>query len=140
MTSEKQNDSDALAETLKGLTINHAGYYEADLENVNDAKGGIAINSKVYIHTSDRKKIKVTNTSNEYLQEKLLSNRTFLIITTTIDPQIDYRVVTSGASMVKLVTSQTTEVITDAARINALVLCTPGNEIWTGRDGTTPGE
>ena len=30
LTNEKQNKSDTLAETLKGLTINDAGSYESD--------------------------------------------------------------------------------------------------------------
>ena len=70
MTSERLNNSDALAETLKGLTINDAGFYESDSANKNDAKGDPASNPKVATHTSKGKKRKVTDTSNGDLQQK----------------------------------------------------------------------
>ena len=38
LTIEKRNNSDALAETLKGLTINNDVYYESESENMNDTK------------------------------------------------------------------------------------------------------
>ena len=59
------------------------------------------------------------DTSNRYLQHKLLSNRTLLIITTTIDPRIDNRVATSRAFLHKIVTPKTKEVVTDAALSSA---------------------
>ena len=74
------------------------------------------------------------------LQKKLLSNRTLLITTTTIDPRIDDRVATSGASTIKLATHCTTEVITVAAHSSARVLRTPGHVSRTGRDITTTGD
>ena len=95
LTSERLNNSDALAETFKRLTINNAGYYYSDN---NDAKGNPTIDSKVATHTCDRKKRKVTDTSNGILQQKLLINRNFLIITTSIDPQIPDRVATCGGT------------------------------------------
>ena len=52
---EKLDKLDALAEKLKGLTINNAGYYELDSVNVNDAKGDRASNPKIATHTSDGK-------------------------------------------------------------------------------------
>ena len=61
MKSERINNSDALTETFKGLTINKAGYYET---GKNDAKGDPASDPKVATHTSDGKKIKVTDPSN----------------------------------------------------------------------------
>ena len=61
LTSEKLNNSGALAETLKGLTINDAGYYYSD---ENDEKGDPASNAKVATHTNVGKKRKVTETSN----------------------------------------------------------------------------
>ena len=67
LTSERQSKSDELAEKLKGLTINDAGYYESESVNTNYAKGDPASNMKVATHTSDRKKRKVTDTSNGYL-------------------------------------------------------------------------
>ena len=53
LTSERLNNADALAETLKGLTINDAGYYESDSANENYAKGYPASNPKVATHTSN---------------------------------------------------------------------------------------
>ena len=53
LTSERLRNSDALAETLKILTINDASYYESAK---NYAKGDPARNPKVATHTSDRKK------------------------------------------------------------------------------------
>ena len=61
LTSERLNNLDALAGRLKGLTINKAGYYET---GKNDAKGDPASDPKVATHTSDGKKIKVTDPSN----------------------------------------------------------------------------
>ena len=53
-SSERQNNSDALAETLKGLTlhstINDAGYYNSDR---NDAEGDPKSGPLVATHTSD---------------------------------------------------------------------------------------
>ena len=48
-------------------------------------------------------------------------------------------VATSGASPIKLSTPQMREVITDATRSSARILQNPSRVIWTGRDGTTPG-
>ena len=124
LPSERLNNSDALTETLKELTINNTEYDNSD---ANDAGGDPTSNPKVDTHTSDRKKRKVTDTSNRNLQQKLLINRTLLIITTPIHPQIDNMVETSGASTIKLSTPCTTEVITDAAPRKARSLQTPGH-------------
>ena len=140
LTSEKRDKSDTLAETLKGLTINNAGYYESDSVNANGAKGDPASDPKISNHTSDVNKIKVTDTSNGDLQQKLLSNRTLPIITTTIDPWIDDRVETCAASPHRLATPQTTEVVTDAAGSSTRVLQTPRRVSRTGREGTNPGD
>ena len=68
LTNERINSLDALAETLKGLTINDTGYYNSDK---NDAEGDPSSNPKVATHTSDGKKRKGTNTSNRNLQQKV---------------------------------------------------------------------
>ena len=86
LTSKRLNNLDALAKTLKGLKTNDAGYYDSD---ENDAKINPESNPKVVTHTSDGNKRKLSDTSNRNLQQKLLINRTLLIITTPIDPQID---------------------------------------------------
>ena len=108
--------------------------------NANYAKDDPVSDPKVATHTSDGKKRKVTDNSNRDFQQTILSNRTLLIITITIDPHIGNRVATSGTSLLKIATPQTTEVITDAARSNVQILWTPGHVIRTGRNGTTPGE
>ena len=63
----REKNSDALAKTLKGLTINNYGYHESDSTNANETKGDPASNPKVATHSSDRKKRKSTETSNGYL-------------------------------------------------------------------------
>ena len=89
---------------------------------------------KIATHTSEEKERKVTDTINGDLQQKLLSNWALPIITMTIDPQIDNKIETCGAFPYKIATPPTTEVNTDA------VIQTPRRVIWTGRDGTTPGD
>ena len=64
LKSEKRNELDALAETLRGLKINNNGNYESDSVNGNDAKGDPASDLRVATHTSDDKKKKVMDTSN----------------------------------------------------------------------------
>ena len=135
LTSERLNNSDALAETLKGLTINVAIYYDSEK---NDTKGDPESNSKVATRTSDRKKRKVTDTSNGNVQQRLLINRILLIITTTIDPQIPDRFATCGGTPHDLTTPTMKGVVTDAACSSARVLRTPGGLRRTGRYGTTP--
>ena len=107
------------------MTINDAGYYESDSVNMNDTKGDIAIDQIVATHTSDGNKRKVTDNSNIYLKQKLLSNRTLPIISATIEPHIDDRVATSGASTTNLTTPNTTKVIIDIAGSNTQALRTP---------------
>ena len=135
LTSERLNNLDALAYTLKLLTINNAEYYESDKIC---AKGDLASYPKVDTHTSDWKKRKVTDTSNKNLQQKLLSNWTLPIITTTIEPWISDRIATCGGTPHVLPTHTTKGVITDAARSSPLFLRTPGYVRKTGRYGTTP--
>ena len=60
LTSERLNNLDTLAETLKGLTINDSGYYNSD---ENDAEGDTKRYPKLSTHTSDGNK-KVTDTAN----------------------------------------------------------------------------
>ena len=111
LTSERLNNSNAQEEMLKGLKINDIGYYESD---ENDARVDPARDQKVPTHTSDGKKRKVTDTSNGSLQQKLSSNRTLPIITTTIDPHIPGRFATCVGNPHALTTPTTKGVITDA--------------------------
>ena len=108
LESDKLDKSDALEATLKGLTINDDEYYESDSANANDAKGNPASDPKIATHISGRKKRKVIDTINRYLQQKLLSNRTLPIITTTMDPGMGDRAVTCRASPHNFVSPQTT--------------------------------
>ena len=94
-------------------------------------------NPKVATHTCDGKKRKITDTSNVNLQQKLLSNQTLPIITTTIDHPIPDRVANFGGTPHALTTSTTNGVITDTLRNRARILWTPGRISRTGRDGTT---
>ena len=139
LTSYKLDKSDHLSETLKKLTINNTGYYVSDSANANDAKGDPASGSKTVTHTSDGKERKVMDTINGSLQKKLLSNQTFPIGTTTMDPRIGDRIATCGGTPHTIATPTTKEVITNAACSSARVNRTPGYVSWAGRDGTTPG-
>ena len=118
LTSKKLNNSDALAETLKGLTIKDAGYYNSEK---NDAEGDPASDTKVATHNSDIWKTYFTDTdtSNRNLQQKSLINQTLLIITMTINPHILDRVVTCGGITHAHTTPITKEVLMDAARSSA---------------------
>ena len=136
LTSERLNNSDMLAETLKVLTINDAVYYNSEK---NDAEGDPRSNPKVATHTSDKKKRKVVNTTNGNLRQKVLSNRTLPIITTIIDHMITDRVDTCGGTTNAHTMPTTNPVITNAARSSARVLRNPRGHISrTEMDGTTP--
>ena len=78
-------------------TINNARYYNSDK---NDAKSDPKSDQLVDTHNSDGKKIKVidTDTNNENYPQKLLINRTLLIIIPPIDPQIPDGVATCRAT------------------------------------------
>ena len=71
LTSKKQKKSVVLAETLKGLTLYNIVYFESDSVNEINAKSDPESNLKVSTHTSGRKKIKVTDTSNGYLKKNI---------------------------------------------------------------------
>ena len=123
---------------LKYLTINDAEYSVSNSANVNDAKGDSACDPKTVTNTSDRKKIKVTDTRNRILQQKLLSNRTLPVVAPTMDPRIDNRIETGGGDSHTLSTPATKEVIADAARGSAWFNWNPRHVIRTGRDCSTP--
>ena len=129
---------DALVETLNNLTINDARYYESDSANVDDAKSDPASDPKAANQTSDGKKRKVTDTSNEDSQQKLLSNRTLLIITTGIGPRIDNRFETCGGTPHVRPTPTSKVVITDVTRSSVRIFQTHAGVSKTDRDGTTP--
>ena len=140
LTSEKLDKSDDLAETLNYLTINDSEYYISDSVNANNEKGDPASNPKTVTHTSGGNKRKVENTSNETLQQKLLSNRTLPVVTTTMDPRIDNRIATCGGTSHALTTPVTKEVIAGATHGSARVNRTPRHVSWMCRDCSTPGD
>ena len=98
-----------------------------------------ARNPKTATHTSDDKKRKVTDTSNRDLQYKLFRNRTLLIITITMYPNIDDNIATCSGNPHTITTPLTKKVITDVACSSARVLRTPRHVNRTGRDSTNPG-
>ena len=102
----------------------------------NDAKVDPASDQKVDTHTSDSKNRKLLNTSNRKFQQKLLSNRTLPIITTTIYPRILGRV--STCTPHALTTTTTKEIITDTACSSSRTLRTPEHVSRTGRNSTKP--
>ena len=122
------------------MTINNAACYGSDSANENDAKVDPTRNPKTVTHTSDENKRKVTDTRNKYLQQKLWSNRTLSIVTTTMDPRIDNSIATCGGTSHTLVTPTTKELVTDTAFSSAQVIWTPMYVIRTGSYGTTPGD
>ena len=67
LTSEKQDKSNDLEETLKDMTINDAEYYISDSLNANDANSILKSNPEIFNHTSYGKKRKVTDTSKDIL-------------------------------------------------------------------------
>ena len=89
------------------LTINDAEYYKSDSANANNAKGNPISDMNIVTHTSDGEKIKATDTSNGILQQKLLSNRTPPIVTTTMYLRINNTIETFGGTPHTLATPTT---------------------------------
>ena len=139
LTSEKLDKLDALSETLNKLTINDAGYYELDSANADDATGDTASDPKTVTHISGGNKRKVTGASKGYLKQNLLSNWTLLIITTTMDPRIDYRVATCRGNPHTILMTLENKVITDMACSSVQVFRTPRRIIRTSGEGNTRG-
>ena len=121
LTSENLDKLDDLVEALKDLKVNDDEYYVSESWNENDAKVNPARNPKTVTHTSDRKKIKVTDTSNWILQQTLLSNQTLPIFTMKMDPRIGDMIETCGGTPRTLTTPTIEEVTTDAVRSSAWV-------------------
>ena len=66
---------DELEDRLKDFTINNAEYYVTKSVTGNDAKFVPASDPKTVTHTSDGK-VKVMDTRNRFLQQRISSNRT----------------------------------------------------------------
>ena len=141
LTHERRNDSDALAETLKVLTIestiNNSAYYNSDK---NDADSDPKSDPLVDTHTSDGKKRKVTNTdtTNGNSPKILLINRTFLVIISPIDPWLPGGIKTGRGTTHSCQTHALKVIVANTPCSGVRVFRTPGDVIQMGRDGTTP--
>ena len=118
---------DILAETIKvfnGLiiqsTINDSAYYNSEED---DAESDPYRDSKLATHTSDGKKIKVsdTDTINRNSPQKLLINRTIPVIIPPIDPPILNGVMASRRTFRAHHMIALKYIVTDAARSGARV-------------------
>ena len=90
-TSEKLDKLDDLEDSLNDLTINDTKYYESDTATANDARVNPTRNSKTFTHTSNGNET-VTDTSNRYFEQKVLSNRTIPVVVLTMNPRINQRI------------------------------------------------
>ena len=118
---------DILAETIKGFkiltlhsTINDFAYYNSDKD---DAEINPKSDPLVATHTSDGKKIKVsdTDTINRNSPQKLLINRTIPVIIPPIDPPILNGVMASRRTFRAHHMIALKYIVTDAARSGARV-------------------
>ena len=105
---------------------------------MNDVKGNPASNPKTVTHTRYGKG-KDTDTSNVYWQQKLLSNRTLLVVVPKMNPRIDNRISPIGGAYQTLLTPATKEVVTGVVHRGTWVNWTQGQVIQIVRGGSTPG-
>ena len=124
---------------MKYLKINDAKYYISETVTVSDAQGDPRCDSKTATHTRNGKE-KVKNTSNENFEQKLLSNWNLLIVTLTMNPRIDPKIVPIVTAPQTLLTSKTNKVVVDVACDDEWFNRTPWQVIRTGVDGSTTGE
>ena len=131
---------DALAEALKGLTVdstlNDFAYYNSDK---NDTRGDPKSDPLIATHTSDRKKRNVTDadTTNGNSPQKLLINRSIPNIIPPIDPLFTNGVAADRGTMHAPHTPNSKLIVTYAAHSGARISWTPGDVIRMSRDGTT---
>ena len=110
-TSEKLDKSDEMADALKDLIINDAGYHESDTATASDAQVDPTRDPKTVTHISNGKG-KVMETSNGNFKQKLLSNRNLPVVVPTMAPHT-------------LLTPATKEFVVDPALGDAWVNRTP---------------
>ena len=118
-------------------TINNSAYYHSDR---NDAKSDPKSDPLVATHTSDGKKRKVTDTdtTNINYPQKLLINRTLLMIIPPIDPHIADGLASGRGTTHALQMPALNLIVTDAARSGAHVFRTWGRKTdGQGRDEST---
>ena len=139
--NERRITSDILAETLKGLAlhskINDSAYYNSDGD---DAESHPKFNPLVDTHTSDVNKRKVTDTdtTNRNPPQKLLINRTILVIIPPIIPPISDGGVAGRGTAHACQTISSKVIVTDAAHIGAHVFQDPAAVNRKDTDGTIP--
>ena len=130
-----------MAETLKGLTldstINDSAYYNSDKD---DAEGDPKSDPLVATHTSDGKKIKVTDTdtTNRNYPQKLLINWTLPMTIPPIDPRITDGFAAVIGTTHAHQTSALEVIVTDAACSGARIFRNLAGVSWTDRYGRTP--
>ena len=118
-------------------TINDSAYYNSDK---NDAEGNPKSDPLVATHTSDVKNRKVTDTdtTNGNSPQKILIDRTLLIIIPPIDPRIADGVAADIGTAHARQTPTLKVIVTDAARSSARIFRNPGDVSLTVRYGNTP--
>ena len=73
------------------MIINDAISYELDTATANDAQYDTSRDLKTVTHSSNENE-KVTDTINGNSEQKLLSNRTLLVVTMMMNPRIDLQI------------------------------------------------
>ena len=125
--NERQIPLDILAEIVKGFKgltlhskINNSGYNNSDKD---DAESDQKSDQLVATHTSDRKKIKITdtNTTNINCLQKILINQTIPFIIPPTDPPITNGVAASRVILHACQTIESKDIVTDAVRSDAHV-------------------
>ena len=117
--------------------INDSAYNHSEED---DAESDPNSDPKIANHTSDRKKIKFTDTAtnNGNYPQKLLINWTLPMIIVPIDPKIADGVADGRGTTHALQTHASKVIIADTARSGARILRNPGGVSWTDRYRTTP--
>ena len=121
------------------MIINDAKYYESNSATSSDAQGDTTLDPETVTPISNRKE-KVTDTNNGNFEQKLLSNRTILVVVLTMNLSIDPRIVPTVAVPQTLLTPETKEVVADAACDRAKVNRTLRRVSRTGVNIITPVE
>ena len=140
-TSERRNTSDILVETLKvlalDLKINDSAYCNSYED---DAESNPKSDPLVATHTSDGKKIKVTDTdtNNGNSPQKILINRTLPMIIPPIDPRIMDGIAAGRGATHACHTISLKVIVTDAARSGARVFQNPADVNQKDTDGKIP--
>ena len=126
--SEKVDKSDELVDAVNNFTIKDTKYYESNTATGSDTQGDLTLNPEI-----------VTHTSNNNVEQKVLSNRTILVLTLTMNPVIDLEIALVVLVPQTLLTPATKEVVADVVSGGAWKNRTPRQVSRNGVDGSTPG-